>query len=90
MTSVAIVVFVLLSDDGPFSAMVTLLCLVMILMPCWPLWVVQVLDLFSGSGSVGLEALSRGADSAAFVDMAKECCQVGGGDHGHDAGLGVT
>ena len=28
----------------------------------------QVLDLFSGSGSLGLEALSRGADSAVFVE----------------------
>ncbi len=28
----------------------------------------KVLDLFAGSGSVGIEALSRGADSATFVD----------------------
>ena len=28
----------------------------------------QVLDLFAGSGSLGLEALSRGAESATFVD----------------------
>lgn len=29
----------------------------------------RFLDLYSGSGSVGLEALSRGASSVAFVDM---------------------
>lgn len=34
------------------------------------------LDLFSGSGSVGIEALSRGARQAVFVDFAKECCEV--------------
>lgn len=28
----------------------------------------RVLDLFAGSGALGLEALSRGADSATFVD----------------------
>lgn len=28
----------------------------------------RVLDLFAGSGALGLEALSRGADSAEFVD----------------------
>jgi 16S rRNA (guanine966-N2)-methyltransferase len=31
----------------------------------------QVLDIFAGSGSLGLEALSRGAESAAFVDWAR-------------------
>lgn len=31
----------------------------------------QVLDLFSGSGQMGIEALSRGASSAVFVDSAK-------------------
>lgn len=29
----------------------------------------RVLDLFAGSGQMGLEALSRGAESAVFVDM---------------------
>ena len=29
----------------------------------------RVLDLFAGSGALGLEALSRGATSAAFVDL---------------------
>jgi 16S rRNA (guanine966-N2)-methyltransferase len=31
----------------------------------------RVLDLFAGTGALGLEALSRGADFAAFVDMDK-------------------
>lgn len=31
----------------------------------------RVLDLFAGSGSLGLEALSRGAASATFVDTAR-------------------
>ena len=33
----------------------------------------RVLDMFSGSGSVGLEALSRGACHATFVDLAEDC-----------------
>ena len=32
----------------------------------------QVLDLFAGSGQLGIEALSRGAQSAVFVDQGKE------------------
>lgn len=32
------------------------------------------LDLFAGSGALGLEALSRGAESCVFVDMEKESC----------------
>jgi 16S rRNA (guanine(966)-N(2))-methyltransferase RsmD len=35
-----------------------------------PLDGVRVLDLFAGSGALGLEALSRGAASAVFVDRA--------------------
>jgi 16S rRNA (guanine966-N2)-methyltransferase len=30
----------------------------------------RVLDLFAGSGALGIEALSRGADAATFVDVA--------------------
>lgn len=32
-----------------------------------------VLDLFAGSGSIGIEALSRGMGRAVFVDCAREC-----------------
>lgn len=32
-----------------------------------------VLDLFAGSGSFGIEALSRGAEIATFVDIQKRC-----------------
>lgn len=32
-----------------------------------------VLDLFSGSGALGIEALSRGADSVTFVDKSRPC-----------------
>lgn len=35
-----------------------------------------VLDLFAGSGQLGLEALSRGAKSAMFVDSAREAIDV--------------
>ena len=34
------------------------------------------LDLFSGSGAMGLEALSRGASIAIFVDNNKKCCDI--------------
>lgn len=36
----------------------------------------KVLDLYCGSGSVGLEALSRGADSARMVDTARASCAM--------------
>ena len=36
----------------------------------------RVLDLFAGSGALGLEALSRGADSALFVDSAGPAVQA--------------
>lgn len=32
------------------------------------------LDLFSGSGAIGIEALSRGAKEAVFVEMRREAC----------------
>jgi len=35
-----------------------------------------VLDLFAGSGAMGLEALSRGAVSAVFVESDREACRT--------------
>jgi 16S rRNA (guanine966-N2)-methyltransferase len=35
----------------------------------------RFLDLFAGSGAMGIEALSRGAESAIFVDNEKMCVQ---------------
>lgn len=34
------------------------------------------LDIFSGSGSVGLESLSRGATHCTFVDLSRDCCET--------------
>lgn len=34
------------------------------------------LDIFCGSGSVGLESLSRGAQHCTFVDLAQNCCDT--------------
>jgi 16S rRNA (guanine966-N2)-methyltransferase len=36
----------------------------------------RVLDLYAGSGALGLEALSRGAESAEFVDVAPAALKV--------------
>jgi 16S rRNA (guanine966-N2)-methyltransferase len=36
----------------------------------------RVLDLFAGSGAMGLEALSRGAAHATFVDSDREACRT--------------
>ena len=36
----------------------------------------EVLDLFAGSGQLGIEALSRGARSATFVDMSQKSLSV--------------
>src|SRR5712692_1540544 len=36
----------------------------------------RVLDLFAGSGALGLDALSRGAAQAIFVDKSRESCRV--------------
>jgi 16S rRNA (guanine966-N2)-methyltransferase len=36
----------------------------------------RVLDLFAGSGAMGLEALSRGAASAVFVERDRDACRV--------------
>jgi 16S rRNA (guanine966-N2)-methyltransferase len=41
-----------------------------------PLEGARVLDLFAGSGSLGIEALSRGADFVTFVDGSKDCTRV--------------
>lgn len=37
---------------------------------------VRVLDLFGGTGAVGIEALSRGASYAHFVDMNRKACET--------------
>ena len=36
----------------------------------------RVLDLFGGSGQLGIEALSRGAKSAVFVDQSDKACGI--------------
>jgi 16S rRNA (guanine966-N2)-methyltransferase len=36
----------------------------------------RVLDLFAGSGALGLESLSRGATSALFVDEHRSACEI--------------
>jgi 16S rRNA (guanine966-N2)-methyltransferase len=35
-----------------------------------------VLDLYAGSGALGIEALSRGAEWVDFVDHKKSCCDI--------------
>lgn len=36
----------------------------------------RVLDLYAGSGSLGIEALSRGAEHALFIDQSPACVRV--------------
>ena len=36
----------------------------------------RVLDLFGGTGQLGIEALSRGAETATFVDAREESCRL--------------
>jgi 16S rRNA (guanine966-N2)-methyltransferase len=36
----------------------------------------HVLDLFAGSGSLGIEALSRGAEFTVFIDRNPRCCSI--------------
>ncbi len=36
----------------------------------------RVLDLFAGSGALGIEALSRGAEWVDFVDQRRSCCDI--------------
>ena len=43
----------------------------------------RVLDLFAGTGSLGLEALSRGAESAVFVDRATADLVRENAEHAH-------
>jgi 16S rRNA (guanine966-N2)-methyltransferase len=40
------------------------------------LWGATVLDLFAGTGAVGLEALSRGAAAVTFVESDRAACEV--------------
>lgn len=40
------------------------------------LWGSRVLDLFAGTGSLGLEALSRGAESCLFGDNSRESLKI--------------
>lgn len=37
---------------------------------------VRFLDLFAGSGAIGIEALSRGATKAVFVEQSREACSI--------------
>lgn len=39
-----------------------------------------ILDLFSGTGAFGIEALSRGADYAVLVEWDKQCAEVAAGN----------
>jgi 16S rRNA (guanine966-N2)-methyltransferase len=36
----------------------------------------RVLDLFAGSGALGLECLSRGAESCLFIDQQRQACDI--------------
>ena len=36
----------------------------------------RVLDLFAGSGQMGIEALSRGANRAVFIDAREDACKI--------------
>jgi 16S rRNA (guanine(966)-N(2))-methyltransferase RsmD len=48
-------------EDGDFAAALA-----------WP----RVLDLFAGSGALGIEALSRGAHSAQFVEQDRDAARI--------------
>src|ERR671931_2842148 len=49
------------SEDGALAAALA-----------WP----RVLDLFAGSGALGIEALSRGAERAAFVERDRQAARI--------------
>ena len=36
----------------------------------------KFLDIFSGTGSIGIEALSRGAEKVVFIDSSRECGEL--------------
>ena len=36
----------------------------------------RILDLYAGSGALGIEALSRGAEWGDFVDQTRKCCDI--------------
>lgn len=42
-----------------------------------------VLDLFAGTGAMGIEALSRGASTATFVERRREACSIIGANLTH-------
>src|SRR5262249_34703222 len=48
-----------------------------------------VLDLYAGSGALGIEALSRGAERAVFVDSSRDACRAIGA-HLEGPGLRAT
>ena len=43
-------------------------------------WEARVLDLYAGTGSLGIEALSRGAQHVRFVERSRKVSQVGQGN----------
>ena len=50
----------------------------------------RILDLFAGSGQLGIEALSRGAESCTFVDADKNAVKIVKGRSKLEASGGIT